>query len=73
MKTASYERFGGLCAIIAGAGGLGYSTFFVILSRSAPEVSNVFESFVLDARRISPLWYIWLGLVLWRGPKAQHS
>jgi hypothetical protein len=53
MKSVSYERFGGLCAIIAGAGGLGYSISFVIISRSAPDVSNV----------LSPLFLLLGGLL----------
>lgn len=53
MKTVSYERFGGLCAIIAGAGGLGYSISFVIIRRSAPDVSNV----------LSPLFLLLGGLL----------
>ena len=47
MKTTSYERFGGMCAIIAGAGGLAYSISFVIISRSAPEVSDVLSPLFL--------------------------
>ncbi len=47
MKTAVYERFGGLCAIIAGAGGLAYSISFVIISRSAPDVSAVLSPLFL--------------------------
>jgi hypothetical protein len=41
MKTSAFERFGGLCAFIAGLGGLCYSVSFVILSKSAPDVSNI--------------------------------
>ncbi len=41
MKTSPFERFGGLSAFVAGLGGLAYSISFVILSKSAPQVSSV--------------------------------
>ncbi len=41
MNTSTFERFGGLSAFVAGLGGLAYSISFVIISKSAPEVSNV--------------------------------
>jgi hypothetical protein len=47
MKTNPFERFGGLCAFIAGLGGLGYSVSFVIISQSAPDVSNVLSPLFL--------------------------
>jgi hypothetical protein len=47
MKTSPFERFGGLCAFIAGLGGLGYSISFVIISKSAPDVSNVLSPLFL--------------------------
>jgi len=53
MKTTAFERFGGLCAIIAGVGGLGYSVSFVIISKSAPDVSNI----------LSPLFLLLGGLL----------
>ncbi len=47
MKTSPFERFGGLCAFIAGLGGLGYSISFVIISKSAPDVSDVLSPLFL--------------------------
>ena len=47
MKTNPFERFGGLCAFIAGVGGLCYSISFVIISKSAPDVSNVLSPLFL--------------------------
>jgi hypothetical protein len=47
MKTNAFERFGGLCAFLAGIGGLGYSVSFVIISKSAPDVSNVLSPLFL--------------------------
>ena len=47
MKTNPFERFGGLCAFIAGVGGLCYSISFVIISKSAPVVSNVLSPLFL--------------------------
>ncbi|HEY7357218.1 MAG TPA: hypothetical protein VH590_12150 [Ktedonobacterales bacterium] len=47
MKTNPFERFGGLCAFIAGLGGLAYSISFVIISQSAPDVSNVLSPLFL--------------------------
>jgi hypothetical protein len=41
MKTSPFGRFGGFCSFLAGAGGLCYSVSFVIISKSAPDVSNV--------------------------------
>ena len=47
MKTSAFERFGGLCALIAGVGGLAYSVSFVILSKSAPDVSTILTPLLL--------------------------
>jgi hypothetical protein len=47
MKTSAFERFGSLCAFIAGVGGLCYSISFVIISKSAPDVSNVLSPLFL--------------------------
>lgn len=47
MKTSNFERFGGLCAFVAGLGGLCYSVSFVILSKSAPDVSNILTPLLL--------------------------
>jgi hypothetical protein len=47
MKTNAFERFGGLCAFIAGLGGLCYSISFVILSKSAPDVSIILTPLLL--------------------------
>jgi hypothetical protein len=41
MNTSTFERFGGLSAFIAGLGGLAYSISFVIISQSAPQISDV--------------------------------
>jgi hypothetical protein len=35
MKTTAFERFAGLCAILAGIAGFLYSMYFVVLARSA--------------------------------------
>lgn len=53
MKTISFERFSGLCAMLAGVGGLCYSISFVILSRSAPDASAL----------LSPLFLLLGGLL----------
>jgi hypothetical protein len=53
MKPASFERFGGFCAFLAGVGGLCYSISFVIISKSAPDVSDV----------LSPLFLLLGGLL----------
>ncbi len=47
MKTSTFESFGGLCAMIAGVGGLCYSVSFVIISKSAPDVSNILSPLFL--------------------------
>jgi hypothetical protein len=35
MKTTAFERFAGLCAILAGIAGFLYSMYFVVLARRA--------------------------------------
>jgi hypothetical protein len=47
METTTFERFGGLCAFLAGIGGLGYSISFVIINKSAPDVSTVLSPMFL--------------------------
>src|SRR5258707_12879997 len=39
MKTTTFERFAGYCAILAGIAGFLYSVSFVVLARSAPAAS----------------------------------
>jgi hypothetical protein len=53
MKATSFARFGGLCALLAGVGGLCYSISFVIISKSAPDLSNI----------LSPLFLLLGGLL----------
>ncbi|HEX2171868.1 MAG TPA: hypothetical protein VHL09_05435 [Dehalococcoidia bacterium] len=36
MRTEAFERFAGLCAILAGVSGFLYSVSFVVISRTAP-------------------------------------
>jgi len=38
MKTTAFERFAGLCAILAGIAGFLYSVFFIVQARSASTV-----------------------------------
>src|SRR5262245_6615365 len=47
VQTASFERFGGICAILAGIGGLLYAIAFVIISRSAPALGGLLSALFL--------------------------
>jgi hypothetical protein len=43
----SFERFGGLCAILAGVGGVLYAIAFVIVARSAPALGAFLSALLL--------------------------
>ncbi|HJZ49255.1 MAG TPA: hypothetical protein VKE41_18885 [Roseiflexaceae bacterium] len=47
VPTASFDRFGGICAILAGIGGLLYAIAFVIISRSAPALGGLLSALFL--------------------------
>jgi hypothetical protein len=46
-QAASFERFGGVCAILAGAGGILYAIAFVIVARSAPALGAFLSALLL--------------------------
>jgi hypothetical protein len=46
-QEASFERFGGLCAMLAGVGGLLYAIAFVIVARSAPALGAFLSALLL--------------------------
>jgi hypothetical protein len=46
-QAASFERFGGLCAILAGAGGILYAIAFVIVARNAPALGAFLSALLL--------------------------
>jgi hypothetical protein len=41
MKTTAFERFAGVCAILAGIAGFLYSVSFIVLARSAPAAAGL--------------------------------
>jgi len=47
MKSTSFERFGGLCAILTGIAGFLYSVAFIIISRSAPDLGGLLSALFL--------------------------
>ena len=47
MQSTSFERFAGLCAILAGLVGFLYSTAFIIVSRSRPELGGLLSALFL--------------------------
>jgi hypothetical protein len=46
-NAASFERVGGLCALLAGIGGLLYAVAFVIISRSSPALGGLLSAVFL--------------------------
>jgi hypothetical protein len=67
-QAASFERFGGFCAILAGVGGILYAVAFIIIARSDPvlgaflsalflTLNGLFSSSVMVAlyQRLSPV------------------
>jgi hypothetical protein len=46
-QAASFERFGGLCAILAGVGGILYAIAFIIIARSAPAIGALLSALLL--------------------------
>lgn len=46
-QAASFDRFGGLCAILAGAGGILYAIAFIIVARSAPALGASLSALLL--------------------------
>ena len=46
-EAAGFDRFGGICAVLAGVGGLLYAIAFVIVSRSAPALGGLLSALFL--------------------------
>src|SRR5438105_14858757 len=38
--SVSFQRFGGLCAMLAGVSGFLYAVFFVVVAKVAPDLGN---------------------------------
>jgi hypothetical protein len=49
MKVSAFERFAGLCAILAALSGLLYSVSFIIIARSAPALGGLLSALFLMA------------------------
>jgi hypothetical protein len=47
MKTTAFERFAGLCAILAGIAGFLYSLAFIVIARSAPNTGELLSAVCL--------------------------
>jgi len=47
--SRAYERFGGICAVLAGAAGLGYSTAFVVYLNNGSRGAQYVDSILLIA------------------------
>ena len=47
MPSKSFERFAGLCAILAGVVGFLYSVAFIVISRPAPELGGLLSALFL--------------------------
>ena len=47
MQTASYERFAGFCAILAGVSGFLYAMAFIILQQSTPALGGLLAALFL--------------------------
>ena len=47
MKTTAFERFAGICAILAGIAGFLYSLAFIVIARSAPNTSVLLSALFL--------------------------
>ncbi len=45
--SSSFERFGGVCAILAGAAGLLYSVAFILLARASPSLGALLSALFL--------------------------
>jgi hypothetical protein len=46
-QAAGFDRFGGICAILAGIGGLLYAIAFVFVSRSSPALGGLLSALFL--------------------------
>src|SRR5438105_3611049 len=40
-ESASFQRFGGMCAMLAGVSGFLYAVFYVIVAKVAPDLGNL--------------------------------
>ncbi len=49
MKVSAFERFAGLCAILAALSGLLYSVSFIIIARGAPALGGLLSALFLMA------------------------
>ena len=47
MKIADFEKFAGLCAILAGVAGFLYSAAFIVIARTAPNTGALLSAFCL--------------------------
>ena len=47
MKSTSFERFAGLCAILTGLTGFLYSVAFVVIARNTPRLGNLLSGLFL--------------------------
>ena len=47
MKSISFERFAGLCAILTGIVGFLYSVAFIVIARSAPRIGDLLSGLFL--------------------------
>jgi hypothetical protein len=64
MKTTSFERFAGLCAILAGIAGFLYSLAFIVIARSAPSLGGLLSAlFLMLGGLLSTA--AWAGLYTW--------
>ena len=58
MKTTSFERFAGLCAILAGIAGFLYSLAFIVIARSSPNLGELLSALflMLGGLLSTPAW-----------------
>ena len=49
MKSTAFERFAGLCAMLAGVSGLLYAIAFVVIAQSAPAAGGLLSALFLTA------------------------
>ena len=47
MQAAAFDRFGGICALLAGVGGLLYAIAFVVISRGSPALGGLLSALFL--------------------------
>src|SRR4051794_7464190 len=47
MKVSAFERFAGLCAILAAVASFAYSVAFIVISRSRPELGGLLSALFL--------------------------